>query len=122
MKMAKSFNTLRKKMTPRQRALSDDKAQKMLVEMPLNELRLAQQYTQEQLADVLDTKQAGLSRLEKQTDMYISTLKRYIEAMGGELDIIARFPSGDVSVSQFNCDNQKTTNTSKSTGSPKGKR
>ena len=99
--MAKSFNELRKKMSPEQCKKADEKAAKMLQDMQLNELRKALSFTQEQLAMMLDTKQAGLSRLEGQTDMYISTLMRYIEAMGGELDIIARFPSGDVRISQF---------------------
>lgn len=99
--MAKSFNELRDKMSPERQKKAKKKAIKMLQEMQLNELRRAQEFTQEQLAELLETKQAGLSRLESQTDMYISTLKRYIEAMGGELDIVARFPSGDVSISQF---------------------
>ena len=69
--------------------------------LPLQELRQARQMSQERLAQILDTKQANVSRLERRTDMYISTLRSYIEAMGGELDIVARFPDGEIHVNQF---------------------
>jgi hypothetical protein len=42
-----------------------------------------------------------VSKIEKRTDMYVSTLRRYIEAMGGQLDVVARFPDGDVRITQF---------------------
>ena len=73
----------------------------MIAAMPLYELRQARHLSQEQLATVLEKKQGSISRIEKQTDMYISTLRSYIEAMGGKLEIIARFPEGDVHVNQF---------------------
>ena len=75
--------------------------QQMLKEMPLQELRQAHQMSQERLAELLSTKQANVSRIERRTDMYISTLRSYIEAMGGELDIVARFPDGEVHINQF---------------------
>ncbi len=99
--MAKPFNNLRDKMSPQAQKTSKEKAKKMLSEMPLQELRQARQLSQERIAEVLSTKQANVSRLEKRSDMYISTLRSYIEAMGGQLDIIARFPDGDVHISQF---------------------
>lgn len=99
--MAKSFNTLRKKMSlPAQKAAAA-KTKEMLKEMPLQELRQAHQMSQERLAELLLTKQANVSRIERRTDMYISTLRSYIEAMGGKLDIIARFPDGEVYINQF---------------------
>ena len=73
----------------------------MLKEMALQELRQARQMSQEHLAELLATKQANISRLERRTDMYISTLRSYIEAMGGRLDIIASFPDGRVNINQF---------------------
>jgi hypothetical protein len=45
--------------------------------------------------------QGGVSRLERRTDMYVSTLRNYIRAMGGELKITAVFPNGAVEISQF---------------------
>jgi len=77
------------------------RAQVLLAEMPLQELRQAYQMSQESLAKILGAKQAGISKLEHRTDMYISTLRNYIEAMGGELEIVARFPDGAIKISQF---------------------
>lgn len=70
-------------------------------ELPLRELRKARRLTQEQLAQALGDKQASVSKLEQRTDMYVSTLRRYLEAMGGELIIAARFPAGAIEISQF---------------------
>jgi transcriptional regulator with XRE-family HTH domain len=69
--------------------------------MPLQELRHARNLSQEQLAQTLSVKQAAVSKLEKRTDMYISTLRNFIKAMGGDLEIIATFPDGSVQISQF---------------------
>ena len=77
------------------------KAEKLMSEMPLNELRAAKQMSQDTIAKILNKKQANISRLEKNTDMYISTLKRYIEAMGGSLEIRAIFPDGQIKINQF---------------------
>lgn len=99
--MNKPFNTLRKKMSlPAQKA-AVAKKNDMIKEMPLQELRQAHQLSQERLAELLLTKQANVSRIERRTDMYISTLRSYIEAMGGKLDIIAKFPDGEVYINQF---------------------
>lgn len=99
--MSKPFNDLRKKMSPAAQKAAAEKTQQMLKEMPLQELRQAHQMSQERLAELLSTKQANVSRMERRTDMYISTLRSYIEAMGGELDIVARFPDGEVHINQF---------------------
>ena len=73
----------------------------MLRDMALTELRQARRLSQEELATTLQIKQAAISKMEKRTDMYLSTLRRFIEAMGGKLDIVARFPEGQVRISQF---------------------
>jgi predicted transcriptional regulator len=73
----------------------------MLDEMPLNELRQARGLSQKMLAEVLHVQQPSIAKLEKRTDMYISTLRSHIEAMGGELEIVARFPEGNVKISNF---------------------
>jgi transcriptional regulator with XRE-family HTH domain len=99
--MSKPFNALRKKMSKVAQQASAAKTKQMLKEMPLQELRQAHQMSQERMAELLDTKQANVSRIERRTDMYISTLRSYIEAMGGELDIVARFPDGEVHINQF---------------------
>jgi DNA-binding XRE family transcriptional regulator len=99
--MNKPFKTLRNKMPVAAQKAAAEKTKKMLKEMPLQELRQAHQMSQERMAELLDTKQANVSRIERRTDMYISTLRSYIEAMGGELDIVARFPDGEVHINQF---------------------
>lgn len=99
--MNKSFKHLKQKMSPQARSVAKAKTLKMLAEMPLQELRQAKHLSQEHLAEILVTKQANVSRLERRTDMYISTLRGYIEAMGGKLEILARFPDGVVLINQF---------------------
>lgn len=73
----------------------------LLTEMPLNELRQARGLSQKVLAEVLHVQQPSIAKLEKRTDMYISTLRSHIEAMGGQLEVIARFPDGAVKISNF---------------------
>ena len=99
--MARKYSELRARMPRRSRERAAKRTQGMLREMPLNELRRAREMTQESLAETLGGKQSGVSKLERRTDMYVSTLRRYVEAMGGELEIVARFPEGDVRISQF---------------------
>ena len=99
--MAKKFQNLRNKMSQERRDRIDAMTKDMLAEMPLHELRRARQLSQEQLADVLDIKQGSVSKLERRTDLYISTLRRYVEAMGGELTLQARFPEGSVTITQL---------------------
>ena len=69
--------------------------------MKLNQLREARQLTQVNLAEVLHINQGAVSMMERRTDMYVSTLRNYIEAMGGELKITAEFPDGSIQIEQF---------------------
>jgi predicted transcriptional regulator len=73
----------------------------MIREMPLDELRSALNLTQVHLAELLSVKQSSISKLERRSDMYISTLRRIIEAMGGQLEIRAILPTGVVRINQF---------------------
>ena len=99
--MAKNFNTLRAKMSPESRERSGVLAAKYRAEMPLDELREAMHITQEHLAELLKVKQSAVSKMERRTDMYVSTLHHIIKAMGGQLKIIADFPDGAVEINQF---------------------
>ena len=99
--MTKNFKRLQKRMPVAARLRSEAKANKMIREMALDGLREARQLTQEQLAELLHVNQAAISKMEHRVDMYISTLQRIIEVMGGELEIRARFQEGDVRISQF---------------------
>ena len=99
--MAKKFAVLRARMSPESQARAQAKAQAMLVEMPLNELRQARGLSQKMLAEVLNVQQPAIAKMEKRTDMYLSTLRSHIEAMGGQLEVVARFPDGAVKISNF---------------------
>ena len=96
-------------MSPEAQAEAAQKTQAILREMPLQQLRQARQLSQEQLATMLQVKQASISKLERRTDMYISTLRQFIEAMGGELEITAKFPDGVVTITQFQALDTQTT-------------
>jgi DNA-binding transcriptional regulator YiaG len=99
--MAKKFSDLRAQMKPEARQSAEAAAQTMLAEMPLNELRQARGLSQKMLAELLHVQQPSIAKIEKRTDIYISTLRSPIEAMGGELEIVARFPEGSVKISNF---------------------
>ena len=95
------FQSLRDQMKPEQRANTVAKVASLREELTLSELRQAREFTQAGLSEALHIDQSAISKLEKRTDMYVGSLRRYIEAMGGELDIVARFPDGDVKISNF---------------------
>ena len=99
--MAKKFAELRARMSPEARAQAEEEAKAMLAEMPLNELRQARGLSQKMLAEVLHVQQPAIAKIEKRTDMYLSTLRSHIEAMGGELEVVAKFPDGMVKISNF---------------------
>jgi|ERR1035441_10105891 transcriptional regulator with XRE-family HTH domain len=69
--------------------------------MTLCKLREARDFTQVSLARILQVNQGAVSRLEKRTDIYVSTLRSYIQAMGGQLQVKAIFPEGEVQIEQF---------------------
>ena len=69
--------------------------------MALQKLRKQRGMSQDGLARALGIKQSAVSRLERRTDMYVSTLKELVAALGGDLHLVARFPEGDVEIAQF---------------------
>jgi ribosome-binding protein aMBF1 (putative translation factor) len=86
----------------RQKAILARADELVAAEMTLAELREARQRSQADLAGRLGVKQAAVSRIERRTDMYVSSLRHVVEAMGGRLDIIARFPNrAPVRLKQF---------------------
>jgi transcriptional regulator with XRE-family HTH domain len=97
----RSFADLRSRMSPESQARAAAKAEQLREEMDLTELRRAHQLSQEELAQELHVGQAAVAKLEKRTDMYVSTLRRIIEAMGGELEIVARFRDRDIRIKSF---------------------
>jgi transcriptional regulator with XRE-family HTH domain len=98
---AKNFKELQAKKSPERRARIEARVQATIVQMALDELREARKLTQAQLAKTLAVDQGSVSKLERRTDMYVSTLRNFIRAMGGELHIRADFPDGSVEINQF---------------------
>jgi len=75
-----------------QEAIAQQTIKLIAEEMSLRELRKARERSQQAVGEILAINQAAVSKIERRTDMYVSTLRSFIEAMGGELEIIARFP------------------------------
>ncbi len=101
MAKARNFSGLRSRLPVESRARVDARVKATLHDMALDELRSARELTQERLAETLGIKQATVSKIERQSDMYVSTLAKFIEAMGGTLEIRASFPEGTVRIKQF---------------------
>lgn len=106
--MAKKFQNLRDNMSQERRDKVDAMAKEMLAEMPMHALRDALQFTQQQLAEELGVKQGSISKMERRPDHLVSTLRRFIEAMGGELELKAHFPTGTVSITDLGGDDDSS--------------
>jgi transcriptional regulator with XRE-family HTH domain len=92
----KTLEDLRKELTPDRRRRVQARTDELIAEeMTRQELRRARRLTQIEVAKNLRMTQDAVSRLEKRTDILISTLSRYIEAMGGKLSLVAKFPDRD---------------------------
>lgn len=97
----KKFEKLKKQMKPENLQMAEAKTKEMMAEMLLAEIRKEAGFTQEDLARTIGIKQPTLSQLESQDDIQISTLQRLIQALGGQLELIAHMPGGDIRISQF---------------------
>ena len=100
--MAKTFDDLvSRTMSKASRKRAAERTKVLLREMLLSELRKATGYSQKTLAAKLKMKQPSLSKLENATDMQVTTLRKIVGALGGELEIVCKFPKGDVRLVQF---------------------
>jgi predicted transcriptional regulator len=88
-------------MAPHAQARAEAEALRLRSEMDLAEVRRALKLSQEEIAQALQIGQGAVAKIEKRADMYVSTLRRFIEAMGGELEIVARFPGHAVKIRNF---------------------
>lgn len=105
--MPKKFQDLYGKMTAEARKDVERRVKKSLKEMPLYELRAARRLTQQQLATSLGMTQSAISQAEHQSDLFLSTLENFVEAMGGRLEIYAVFRDGRVKLTQPFLDEQR---------------
>ncbi|WP_404405101.1 XRE family transcriptional regulator [Pelagibacterium halotolerans] len=97
----RSFNDLTKDFTSDRRERVEVKKAALRTAMPLYELRQARALTQQALSEALNVNQPAIAKMERRTDMYVSNLRSYIEAMGGQLKIVAKFTEGDVTITNF---------------------
>src|SRR5688500_2907717 len=100
--MAKKWDNLKKKMSRAAQARVDARVKQTLSSMPLAEIRKAIGMTQAELSKALEMGQGSVSKVENAADMYLSTLRKFVDAMGGELVIKATFPKGrEIVIDQF---------------------
>jgi len=95
------FGELTKNFSPARRARVAAKAAALREAMTLEELRKARSLSQEEIAETLAIGQPAVAKLEKRMDMHVSNLRRYIEALGGTLEITARFDKTSVVISNI---------------------
>lgn len=96
-----NFKKLWDKLPEAARARAEAKVLVAELEMELRELRKSRGLTQAQVAEALDVEQPAVAKLENRKDMRIGTLQELIEAMGGKLELIARFPDATVKIADF---------------------
>ena len=99
--MAHNWRDIRRTLSPEQEEETRQYVKSVAEAVSLNQLREARSLTQANLASVLGVNQGSVSKMEKRTDMYVSTLRSFIQAMGGQLQIKAVFPEGEVEIEQF---------------------
>ena len=97
----RKFQELLDKMPEESQREVAKRVRQTLASMPLDELRRARQMTQTKLAETLGVNQSEVSKIEHRTDVYISTLAEYVEALGGRLEIRAVFRDREMRISQF---------------------
>jgi DNA-binding XRE family transcriptional regulator len=106
--MPAKWKDIRRTLSPASEARIKNRVAREVARLPLNELRKARLMTQASLAAILQVNQGAVSKIEKRSDMYLSTLRSYVEAMGGSLDIRAVFPEGEVVLDQLGDANEPT--------------
>ena len=96
-----TFDELTKDFTPERRARVDARKSELRTATPLHELRQARAMTRKAAGEALKVNQPAVAKLERRADLYVSSLRTYIEAMGGRLNIVAEFPQGSVVITNF---------------------
>ena len=100
--MAKPLSELTKNFSDERKARIEKGGDLLLMEYDLvSKLRQDRELTQKELAEILEVRQSAVSKLEHQEDVLIQTLARYVRALGGELEIRAKFPDREVTLRQF---------------------
>ena len=95
-----------KSFTPQRRRRVKAMKDKLATDKPLHNLRRARALTHIELVETLNVNQPDVAKLEQRTDIYVSSLRSYIQAVGGRLKIIAEFPDGQVTITNFSSSEQ----------------
>ena len=95
------FSELTEDFGPERRKRVDEIKGELRTQMRLHELRRARELTQLDLARKLNVNQPAVAKLEQRADVYVSSLRHYIEAVGGRLKVVAVFPEGEVAITNF---------------------
>ena len=106
--MARNSKELEARMSPDAVHDSNARVDRIIAEMPLEELRAARALTQSYLAKRLNKDQAAISKMERRADLYVSSLAEFINGMGGDLEIRAVFPEGAVRITSFSSKQKKS--------------
>lgn len=99
--MANNFYDLKSALSLEAQSKMSQKTEQLLQQLPLFKLRQARGFSQKMMREALHIQQPAVAKIEKRTDMYLSNLRSHIQAMGGELEIVARFPEGSVKIQSF---------------------
>jgi transcriptional regulator with XRE-family HTH domain len=101
--MARDFNDFIASLPQEEQEAIQVEASRLInEEMTLRELRKAREYSQQLMAELLHVNQAAVSKIEHRTDMYISTLRSFVAATGGSLELVATYPDRPpVKIKQF---------------------
>ena len=97
----KPFSALTEDMSQERRAKIEARKLDLREDMALRELRKAIGASQERLAEALDVNQPAIAKMERRNDIRIQSLRRMIEAMGGDLEVRAKFPDFEVTLSDY---------------------
>ena len=95
------FHNLTRDFSEERRKRIAARSEQLRQEMALHELRAARALTQKAVGEILKVKQPAVAKLERRADMYVSNLRSYIEAVGGTLRIVAEFPQGSITITNF---------------------
>ncbi len=95
------FKDLTKNFTRERRQRVEAKKAGLRAEMALRELRESRALTQKDLGEILEVNQPAVAKMEQRADMHVSNLYAYVEAMGGRLKVVAEFPEGEVTITNF---------------------
>lgn len=98
----KPFGSLTKDFSQERRAKIEARKTELREEMALHDLRKAIGASQAELAEHLAVNQPAIAKMERRSDIRVQSLRRLIEAMGGQLEVKAKFPAGEVTITNYN--------------------